>query len=258
MSRKGNMLSIRDASGGSGEKSIDGASASSTTIRLVLGRPLLRSLTSREARELVAQMRFPDDLNAKDELLSGPISLSAREFTCLFRADQLKYTLDKLSRMERHYREVATLEPAEVKLRLERAPSDDPGTLAYKNCLVGGADPRLKIAQRILSLIPVARRHLEEGKPAPELADIVTLNQQANMSLYAPHIRRGLNILKAGREGGRRKNSGARDAREDLALEFLDARQQNPALTQKQFLENRHSPVSVKTLQRALKDFAGT
>jgi hypothetical protein len=69
-----------------------------------------------------------------------------------------------LERMEKHYREIAKLDAEEVRRRLDATDPDDPGALALKHCLVEGADPRLPIAWRLLSLTPGAMRRLEEGK----------------------------------------------------------------------------------------------
>jgi hypothetical protein len=57
-----------------------------------------------------------------------------------------------------------------------------------------------------MSLIPIAMRRLEEGEQALELEEIFALNERANQLLIAPHAHRGLNVLIAGRAGGRRRN----------------------------------------------------
>jgi hypothetical protein len=103
-------------------------------------------------------------------------------------------------------------------------------------------------------LIPIARRRLEEGKQAFELDEILSLNEQANILLVAPHARRGLNNLLAGREGGRRRNPGGKGERETLAFDFLEAVKANPQLTQQEFMASQVSSASVRTLRRGLKD----
>jgi len=201
-------------------------------------------------------MRFPNDPRNRREVLSAKsLKLSASELLALFRADQLLTTLDGLERMEKHYLEVSKLDAKEVQTRLAASDPDDLGVLACKWCLTEeGADPRLQIAERILSLIPIARRHLEEGKPALELNEIYMLNDRANMLWIAPHVRRGLNNLAAGRAGGRRRNPVGKETRESLALEFLGARKVSPRLTQLKFVQRRNPPACLKTLQRGLKD----
>ncbi|MGO9450905.1 MAG: hypothetical protein ACLQDV_07650 [Candidatus Binataceae bacterium] len=158
--------------------------------------------------------------------------------------------------MEKHYAEVATLDASETQRRLAVASADDRGALAYRYCLADDADPRLAIAKRLLALIPIARRHLKERKPALELTEILGLNQRANMLLIIPHLERGLDILAAASEGGRRKSAGARDSREELALSFKEAKKSNPGLTRQQFLAGQPEQVSVRTLQRGLRDLA--
>ena len=173
----------------------------------------------------------------------------------LARTDQLLTALDRLERMEKHYLDVSKLDAKEVQRRLGASDPDDLGTLAYKWCLTEeGADPRLRIAERILSLIPIARRHLEAGKPALELNEIFMLNDRANMLFIAPHLRRGLNNLAAGRAGGRRRNPAGKETREALAFEFLRARKARPSLTRQQFIQSRNPAACLKTLQRGLKD----
>jgi hypothetical protein len=223
--------------------------------RLVLKLQLFRALTGKQIREILSCLRFQDGPVRGQETLSGSDgSLSARELLILLRMDQLCSTLDTLERMETHYREVAKLDAAEVRRRLDATHPDDPGALALKHCLVGGADPRLPIARRLLSLIPIAMRRLEEGEQALELEEIFKLNERANQLLVAPHVQRGLNVLLAGREGGRRRNPEGKTAREELALEFREAKKADAQLTQQQFLDNRGISVSPKTLQRGLRD----
>jgi hypothetical protein len=224
--------------------------------RLELWLPPWRTLTAKDAREIIGELRYPNDPETKKELLSGRITLAPREFLVLTRADQLQDMLNKLDRMEKHYAEVATLDASQTQHRLAAASADDPGVLAYKYCLADNADPRLTIAKRILALIPIARRHLQEGKQAPNLTEIFALNERANLLLITPHLMRGLNNLTAAREGGRRKNAGARDSREDLALKFKEAKRTDPRLTRQQFLDYQSEPVLLRTLQRGLKDLA--
>jgi len=230
--------------------------AGSGPYRLVLSLPPWRTLTAKDAREIIGELRSPNDPATRKELLSGPIALSLREILLLARVDQLQDTLDKLDRMEKHYLEVATLDASETQRRLAAASADDQGVLAYRYCMADGADPRLAIAKRLLALIPIARRHLKEGKPALEFLEISALNERANMLLITPHLRRGLNNLAAAREGGRRKNASSRDWRDDLALKFKEAKETNPNLTRQQFIDGLPRPVSVRTLQRGLKDLA--
>jgi len=157
--------------------------------------------------------------------------------------------------MEKHYREVSSLDAREVRMRLAAAGPDDFGALAYKSCLTEkGSDPRPPIARRILSLIPIARRNLEAGKPALELTEIFGLNDQANMLLTSPHLRRGLKILASTHAGGRTRNPAGKRKRESLALEFVAAREARPSLTQREFSQSRVPSVSTKTLQRGLQD----
>lgn len=224
-------------------------------VTLVLKLPLFRALTGKQIREIISCLRFQDDPVRGQEILSGSdCSLSARELLILIRMDQLWATLDRLERMEKHYLEVAKLDAEEVRRRLDATDPDDPGALALNHCLVEGADPRLPIARRLLSLIPIAMRRLEEGKQALELEEIFTLNERANQLLIAPHARRGLSVLIAGREGGRRRNPEGKTAREELALEFCEAKKADAQLTQQQFLDSRGISVSPKTLQRGLRD----
>jgi hypothetical protein len=228
----------------------------SASDQLVLKLPPFSTLTAKQGAEIVSHMRFPNDPRNRREVLSAKfLKLSASELLALVRADQLLTTLDGLERMEKHYLEVSKLDAKEVQRRLEAGDPDDLGALAYKWCLTEeGADPRLRIVERILSLIPIARRNLETGKPALELNEIFMLNDRANMLWMAPHVRRGLNNLAAGRAGGRRRNPAGKETRESFALEFLEARKASPRLTQLKFVQSRNPPVSVKTLQRGLKD----
>jgi hypothetical protein len=228
----------------------------SASDQLVLKLPPFSTLTRRQGAEIISYMRFPNDPRDRRELLSAKsLKLSAGELLTLARADQLLTALDRLERMEKHYLEVSKLDAKEVRRGLEASDPEDLGALAYKWCLTEeGADPRLQIAERILSLIPIARRHLEVGKPALELNEIYMLNDRANMLLIAPHVRRGLNNLAAGRAGGRRRNPAGKETRESFTLEFLAARKANPRLTQLKFVQSRNPPASVKTLQRGLKD----
>lgn len=224
--------------------------------RLVLSLPPWRTLTAKDAREIVSELRYPNDPESRKELLSGPITLSPRDLLLLTRVDQLQATLNNLDRMEKHYAEVATLDASETQRRLAAASADDRGALAYRYCLADNADPRLAIAKRILALIPIARRHLRQSKPAPEFSEILGLNQRANMLLITPHLMRGLNNLAAASEGGRRMNAGLRDLREERALSFKEAKESNPDLTRQQFVDSLPERFSVRTLQRGLKDLA--
>lgn len=229
---------------------------SQRTGRLVLKFQPFRALTTEMVKEAVSFLRFLDDSVGREEVTSvRSLSLSMRELVALIRIDQLLAALDKLDRMERHYLEVSKLDAEEVQKRVKEGDPDDAGALAYKWCLVDGSDPRVKIAQRILALIPIARRRLEEGKQAFELDEILTLNEQANMLLVAPHAHRGLNNLLAGRrEGGRRRNPGGKSERETLALDFLEAVKANPQLTQQEFMASQVSSASVRTSRRGLED----
>jgi hypothetical protein len=213
-------------------------------------------LTAKQGTEIISHLRFPNDPRKRRELLSAKsLRLSTNEWFTLIRADQLLATLDRLERMEKHYIEVSKLDAKEVRRGLEASDPDDPGALAYKWCLTEeGTDPRLQIAERILSLIPIARRHLEEGKPALELNEIFMLNDQANMLLIAPHLRRGLDNLAAARAGGRRRNPTGKETRQAFALEFVEARKAKPGLSQREFAESCNPPISVKTLRRGLKE----
>jgi hypothetical protein len=228
----------------------------SASDQLVLKLPPFDTLTAKQGAEIVSYMRFPNDPRNRREVLSAKsLKLSASELLALARADQLLTTLDGLERMEKHYLEVSKLDTKEVQRRLEASDPDDLGALGYKWCLTEeGADPRQQIAERILSLIPIARRNLETGKPALELNEIFMLNDRANMWLIAPHLRRGLNNLAAGRAGGRRQNPAGKETREAFAFEFLRARKVRPSLTQREFTQGRNPAVSLKTLQRGLKD----
>jgi hypothetical protein len=230
--------------------------ARSGPYRLALSLPPWRTLTAKDAREIIGELRSPNDPETRKELLSGPIALSPREILILTRVDQIQGALNKLDRMEKHYLEVATLDASETQRRVAAASADDQGALAYRHCLADNADPRLAIAKRILALIPIARRHLQEGKPALEIIEILALNERANMLLITPHLMRGLNNLAAAREGGRRKNAGTRDWREELALRFKEARETNPSLTRQQFVDSLPARISVRTLQRGLTDLA--
>jgi hypothetical protein len=224
--------------------------------QLVLKLPPLSTLTAKQGAQIISFMRFPNDPRKRRELLlANSLKLSGGELLTLVRANQLLATLDGMERMEKHYVEVSKLDAKEVQRRLEASDPDDLGVLAYKWCLTEeGADPRLRIAERILSLIPIARRNLETGKPALELNEIFVLNDRANMLFIAPHLRRGLNNLAAGRAGGRRRNPAGKETRESFALEFLEARKARPGLTQQEFTQSRNPAVSMKTLQRGLKD----
>src|SRR6266851_5989241 len=183
--------------------------------RLVLKFRPFRALTTEMLKEAVSFLRFRDDSVGRENVTSArSLSLSTSEFVALIRIDQLLAALDKLDRLEQHYLEVSKLDAEEVQKRLKERDPNDAGALAYKWCLIDGSDPRVKIAQRILALIPIARRRLETGKQAFELGEILTLNEQANMLLIAPHAHRGLNNLLAGREGGRRRNPGGKSERE--------------------------------------------
>jgi hypothetical protein len=238
------------------EQQNDSPPAGSGPYRLVVSLPPWRTLTAKDAREIVGELRSPNDPETGRELLSGPIALSPREILILTRVDQLQDALNKLDRMEKHYSEVAKLDASETQRRLTAASADDQGVLAYRYSLADGADPRLAIAKRILALIPIARRHLQENKAALELTGIFGLNERANMLLITPHLRRGLNNLAAAREGGRRKNASSRDWRDDLALKFKEAKETNPNLTRRQFVDSLPVRISVRTLQRGLKDLA--
>lgn len=223
--------------------------------RLVLKLQLFRALTGKQIREIISSLRFQDDpVRGKETLSGSDCYLSARELLILLRMDQLWATLGTLERMEKHYLEVAKLDAEEVRRRLDASNPDDPGALAIKHCLVEGADPRLPIARRLLSLIPIAMRRLEEGKQALELEEIFTLNERANQLLIAPHAHRGLHVLIAGREGGRRRNPEGKAARKELALDFCEAKKADAQLTQQQFLDGCGNSVSPKTLQRGLRD----
>jgi hypothetical protein len=150
--------------------------------RLVLKFRAFSTLTRRQGAEIISYMRFPNDPRDRREVLSAKsLKLSASELLALANADQLLTTLDGLERMEKHYLEVSKLDAKEVQRRREASDPDDLDALAYKWCLTEeGADPRLQIAERILSLIPIARRNLETGKPALELNEIFMLNDRAN------------------------------------------------------------------------------
>jgi hypothetical protein len=223
---------------------------------MVLSLPPWRTLTAKDAREIIGELRYPKDLKARKDLLSGPITLSPREILILTRVDKVQDALAKLDRMAKHYSVVATLDASETQRRLAAASADDQGVLAYRYCLVDGADPRLAIAKRILALIPIARRHMKEGKSTPEILDISALNERANMLLTTPHLRRGLNNLSDVREGGRRKSASSKDRRFELALRFKEAKEANPSLTRQQFVDALPMPFSVRTLQRGLTDLA--
>lgn len=218
--------------------------------------PPFRALTTEMVLETISHLRFPDDPGRGREVLSSraSLSLSGREILLLMRLDRLQATLDKLDRMQEHYRELSNLNAEEVQRRLAAEDPDDPGVLAYKCCLIDGRDPRLEIARRLLTLIPIARRQLEEGKQALDLNEIFTLNEQANTMLTAPHAHRGLNNLIAAHEGGRRRNPEGTDERESLARLFLEEKRAAPQLTQRQFMANHRLSASVRTLRRGLKD----
>jgi hypothetical protein len=257
MSQEKNPKPTRKARPRPTEQQNDSPPAGSGHYRLELRfPPLWRTLTAKDVREIIGELRYPNDPESRKELLSGPITLSPRDILILTRVDQLQDTLNKLDRMEKHYSEVATLDASETQRRLAAASADDRGALAYRCCLADNADPRLAIAKRILALIPIARRHLQQSKPALELTEISALNQRASMLLITPHLKRGLKGLAAVSEGGRRKNSGARDLREERALSFKEAKKTNPGLTRQQFVDGQSERVSVRTLQRGLKDLA--
>jgi len=201
---------------------------------------LFRALTRKQIVEIISLLRFPNDpAHGQEILAAGKICLSAHELLIVKRMDQLWATLNTLQRMEEHYREVAKLDAEEVRRRLDASDPNDPGTLAFKHCVVNGADPRLSIARRLLSLIPIAIRRLEEGKQALELEEIFALDKRADQLLTAPHVRRGLNVLFAGREGGRRRNPEGKNAREELATAYCEAKRADPKLTQQKFLHSR-------------------
>jgi hypothetical protein len=218
--------------------------------------PLFPALTKEQVAEIVAYVRFPNNPRQRQELLSAKsLRLSPKEFYVLYRANQFLATLDLLDQMEQHYLNVAKLDAREVRGGLDASDPDDLGALAYKKCLTeDGADPRIRIALRILALIPIARRRLETGKPALELNELFMLNGHANMLLLAPHIDRGLNTLAAARAGGRRRNPAGKDDRQTLAVEFREAQKAEPSLTQREFAQSCNPPVAEKKLQRGLKD----
>ena len=166
----------------SAERGDDGPPAGKCRIVLNL---CWRTLKHRDICELIGELRHPNDPEARKELLSGNFSISPSEFSALMYVDKLQETIDYLDRMEKHYSEVATLDANETQRRLARAAADDLGALAYRRCLVDKADPRLKIAKRLLDLIPIARRHLLAGKPALDLVEIFRLNERANYLLRA-------------------------------------------------------------------------
>jgi hypothetical protein len=228
----------------------------SVRAELVLSLSPWRTLTAKDVREIICELRYPKDPESRKQFQSGPISLSPREILILTRVDKIQDALTKLDRMEKHYSEVATLDASEARRRLAAASADDQGVLAYRYCLVDGADPRLAIARRILTVIPIARCHVQAGKSAPEILEISTLNERANMLLVTQHLRRGLNNLAAVREGGRRKSASGRDCRDELALKFKAAKETNPSLTRQQFVDTLTMPTSVRTLQRGLTDLA--
>jgi hypothetical protein len=223
---------------------------------LVLSVCLWRNLTAKDVRQIVGELRYPNDPEGRKQIQFGPISLSPRELLILTRLDKREDALNNLDRMEKHYSEVATLDASETQRRLAAMSADDPGRLAYRYCAVDGSDPRLAIAKRIMALIPIARRHLHENKPALELTEIFGLNERANKLLTNPHLRRGLAILAAVSEGGKRKNASSRDWRVELAMRFREAQDANPGLTPKQFVDSLPRRISVRTLQRGLKDLA--
>jgi hypothetical protein len=226
------------------------------SVRLVSEIPPFGMLTAKQGAKIISRLRFPNDPQQRQELLSAQsLRLSSNELFLLIRVGQLLTTLDRLERMEKHYREVSKLDAKEVRRRFGASDPDDLGTLAYKWCLIDdNPDPRLEIAGRILALIPIARRHLEAGKPALEMNEIFMLNEQANTLLIAPHLRRSLKNLADVRAGGRKRSATGKEERQALAREFLEARKTRPTLTHRGFIQRRNPPKSAKTLQRGLKD----
>jgi hypothetical protein len=225
-------------------------------VRLVLKFSLFGMLKAKQGAGIISHLRFPNDPRKRRELLlAKSLKLSGHEWLTLIRVDQLLTTLDRLERMEKHYLEVSKLDAKEVRRRFGVSDPDDFGTLAYKWCPTNdNPDPRLEIAGRILALIPIARRHLEAGKPALELNEIFMLNEQANTLLIASHLRRSLNNLAAVSEGGRKRSAAGKEERQALTHEFLEARKVRPTLTHRGFIQRRNPPKSAKTLQRGLKD----
>lgn len=207
-------------------------------------------------RKVEAKKRSPGASGADSGSIRirDPRSLSVGEFLIFCRANQLQAALGKLDRMEKHYSEVAKLDASETRKRLAAASSDDLGALAYRYCMRDGADPRVAIAQRILQLIPIARRHLKDGVPALEVFEIWALTERANMLLLSPHVKRSVANLADVRKGGRRKNAGSGDFRQKLALQFKKAKETHPRLSVQRFVASLPGQVSAKTLRRGLKD----
>ena len=201
-----------------------------------------------------ARLLCPDNLEPRKQVPQSPQSLSVQEFLSLYRADQLQAALGKLDRMEKHYSQVAKLDVGETRNRLAAASPDDLGALAYRYCMRDGADPRVAIAQRILHLIPIARRHLKDRVATLEVFEIWALNERANMLLLSPHVKRSVANLADVRKGGRRKNARSRDLRQKLALQFKKARETHPRFSVQRFVASLHGQISAKTLRRGLKD----
>ena len=201
-----------------------------------------------------ARLPSPGYRETRKQVFQAPRSLSVQESLSLYRADQLKAALRKLDRMEKHYEEVAKLDASETRKRLAAASHDDLGALAYRYCMRDGADPRVAIAQRILQLIPIARRHVKDGVTALEVFEIWALNDRANMLLLSPHVKRSVANLADVRKGGRRKNAGSRDLRQKLALQFKKAKKTHPSLSVQRFVASLRGQISAKTLRRGLKD----
>ena len=183
---------------------------------------MFRKLRGKELRKLVAVMRFPDDLIARQHFEGNtePLHFSsalwlrqhpeaanadlvtASELRMLLREDQRAAVLDRLEKMEAHYAEVATLSADKVEQLINAASPDDPGITSLKQVLANGEDPRRAVARQILGLVPIARRRVENGKEALELVEIERLNATANSMLILPHAKRGLQILVGkGRKG---------------------------------------------------------
>lgn len=175
---------------------------------------MFKHLSGRDLRRVIAQLRFSDDVAEREgfERRKGimhfcsnswlqkrpnddnPDRVTANELFSLLGVDRLEDSFVRLEKMEAHYSQVARLDAAEVKLRLSAAGPNDPGVARYKRVLIGGEDPRRRIADEILHQIPIARRHLEQGRYSWELQRIEQLNARANELLTNIHTRRGLSV----------------------------------------------------------------
>jgi hypothetical protein len=188
--------------------------------------------------------------------------MTARErLVAALRPLQRALLLDRLNRMEAHYREVSTLDASETHRRISRAEHDDPGLRPYKKILRNGEDPQ--IAQQLLTLIANARKLLEHGTETfeivSELMQVEWLNTKANGLLIGEHTKRGLKMLQsASTSYGSSSEKKKRD--QLLANAYIKLRESHPTMSKRsaRIAVARESGKSESTVKRSLQLFGIT